>query len=209
MGHDHSVPQSSYPRRRHPGFQSNPATRYPAENLLHCLRACCQFLFQKYFPRSFQNVESTRSIQAHSQSLPFNFFDRTCRCGGNLLHCRSPLSSMTWSVSHSAGDRSSHPSVQQLCPQEMKLPCIPTGVANGIFDRLPHFPIACRRATSCRPSAANGFSRRYIITLDGSDVGWLQIKTQDDGLFVAQLFSIFEVLSKSGAERFCPDSIPQ
>ena len=109
MGHDHSVPQSSHPRRRHPGFQSNPATRYPAADLLHCLRACCQFLFQKYFSRSFQNVVSDRSIQAHSQSLPLNFFDRTCRCGGNLLHCRSPLSSMTWSVSHSAGDRSSHP----------------------------------------------------------------------------------------------------
>ncbi|HMJ22858.1 MAG TPA: GNAT family N-acetyltransferase [Terriglobales bacterium] len=28
----------------------------------------------------------------------------------------------------------------------------------------------------------------HIITLDGSDVGWLQTKTQDDGLFVAQLF---------------------
>ena len=27
-----------------------------------------------------------------------------------------------------------------------------------------------------------------IITLDGSDVGWLQTKTQDDGLFVGQLF---------------------
>ena len=27
-----------------------------------------------------------------------------------------------------------------------------------------------------------------IITLDGSDVGWLQTKTQEDGLFVAQLF---------------------
>jgi len=30
----------------------------------------------------------------------------------------------------------------------MKLLCIPTGVANGIFDRSPHFPIACRRATT-------------------------------------------------------------
>jgi GNAT superfamily N-acetyltransferase len=28
----------------------------------------------------------------------------------------------------------------------------------------------------------------HIITLDGSDVGWLQTKTQDAGLFVAQLF---------------------
>ena len=28
----------------------------------------------------------------------------------------------------------------------------------------------------------------HIITLGGSDVGWLQTKTQDDGLFVAQLF---------------------
>ncbi|PYX92167.1 MAG: hypothetical protein DMG67_07730 [Acidobacteria bacterium] len=28
----------------------------------------------------------------------------------------------------------------------------------------------------------------HIITLDGSDVGWLQTKTQDDELFVAQLF---------------------
>ena len=28
----------------------------------------------------------------------------------------------------------------------------------------------------------------HIITLDGSDVGWLQTKMQDDGLFVAQLF---------------------
>jgi ribosomal protein S18 acetylase RimI-like enzyme len=27
-----------------------------------------------------------------------------------------------------------------------------------------------------------------IITLDSSDVGWLQSKTQDDGLFIAQLF---------------------
>src|ERR1700676_2471860 len=33
MGHDHSVPHSSHPRRRHPGFQSSPATRYPAEDL--------------------------------------------------------------------------------------------------------------------------------------------------------------------------------
>ena len=58
----------------------------PPKNLLHCLRACGQFLFQKYVPRSFQNVVSARSIQAHSQSLPFNFFDRTCGCGGNPLH---------------------------------------------------------------------------------------------------------------------------
>ena len=28
----------------------------------------------------------------------------------------------------------------------------------------------------------------HIITLGGSDVGWLQTRTQDDGLFVAQLF---------------------
>jgi ribosomal protein S18 acetylase RimI-like enzyme len=45
-----------------------------------------------------------------------------------------------------------------------------------------------------RTAHADGFRQQWvlaqvqIITLDGCDVGWLQSKTQDDKLFVAQLF---------------------
>ena len=45
-----------------------------------------------------------------------------------------------------------------------------------------------------RTAQGDGFRQQWIvtqvqiITLDGCDVGWLQSKTQDEGLFVAQLF---------------------
>jgi len=59
-----------------------------AEYLFHCLRSGRQLLFQKHCSGFIQNAVPARPIphiQAHRQSLAFNFSDLIRRCGANNI----------------------------------------------------------------------------------------------------------------------------
>ena len=75
------------------------------QRLFHGLRCCRQLSFQKHFSR-LHSGRSTSSIghlgPARSSVSDLQLFRSSCRCGANLLHCRSPSSfalqsaSITW-----------------------------------------------------------------------------------------------------------------
>src|SRR5271169_3232488 len=89
----------------HPGFQSDPAPRHPAEHFLHSFRSRAQPLFEHHLTCFIQHAIPARAIpqiQPDREPLFGKIPDLLRRCGANLLHCRSPLSlvlsstSITW-----------------------------------------------------------------------------------------------------------------